>query len=140
MCIRDRLIAVSIVFAWFIVEITSVFVSHLLDSRIVYTKFDWILSISILDVYKRQVRLAHLLWEQGVVGSNPATPTTKKKEVLLKVFRGVAQSDVYKRQECYTTRKAFREVYFSPHGTFCNSFNLITYTGTDSQFLSLIHI
>ncbi len=27
------------------------------------------------------VRLAHLLWEQGVVGSNPATPT-KKKEVL----------------------------------------------------------
>ena len=22
------------------------------------------------------VRLAHLLWEQGVVGSNPATPTT----------------------------------------------------------------
>ena len=39
------------------------------------------------------VRLAHLLWEQGVVGSNPATPT-KKKEVLffLQVFRGVAQS------------------------------------------------
>ncbi len=25
------------------------------------------------------VRLAHLLWEQGVVGSNPATPTTKKE-------------------------------------------------------------
>jgi hypothetical protein len=23
------------------------------------------------------VRLAHLLWEQGVVGSNPATPTEK---------------------------------------------------------------
>ena len=23
------------------------------------------------------VRLAHLLWEQGVVGSNPATPTKK---------------------------------------------------------------
>ena len=26
------------------------------------------------------VRLAHLLWEQGVVGSNPATPT--KKELI----------------------------------------------------------
>ena len=26
------------------------------------------------------VRLAHLLWEQGVVGSNPATPT--KSELL----------------------------------------------------------
>lgn len=25
------------------------------------------------------VRLAHLLWEQGVVGSNPATPTVLKK-------------------------------------------------------------
>ena len=24
------------------------------------------------------VRLAHLLWEQGVAGSNPATPTNKK--------------------------------------------------------------
>lgn len=42
------LIAVSIVFAWFIVEITSVFVSRLLDSRMPYTAFDWLLSISIL--------------------------------------------------------------------------------------------
>ena len=39
------------------------------------------------------VRLAHLLWEQGVVGSNPATPTTKgKMVVLVKSSRGVAQS------------------------------------------------
>ena len=29
------------------------------------------------------VRLAHLLWEQGVVGSNPATPTEINK--LLKI-------------------------------------------------------
>ena len=27
-------------------------------------------------------------------------------------------------------------VYANPHGTFCNSFNLITYTGTDSQFIN----
>ena len=27
------------------------------------------------------VRLAHLLWEQGVVGSNPATPTIRKGTV-----------------------------------------------------------
>ena len=28
------------------------------------------------------VRLAHLLWEQGVVGSNPATPTVYKAKYL----------------------------------------------------------
>ena len=28
------------------------------------------------------VRLAHLLWEQGVVGSNPATPTKKDKLLI----------------------------------------------------------
>ena len=33
------------------------------------------------------VRLAHLLWEQGVVGSNPATPTKKKNKVLLFFMR-----------------------------------------------------
>ena len=31
------------------------------------------------------VRLAHLLWEQGVVGSNPATPTIQKKELQFNV-------------------------------------------------------
>ncbi len=30
------------------------------------------------------VRLAHLLWEQGVVGSNPATPTIKNQGVTIK--------------------------------------------------------
>ncbi len=29
------------------------------------------------------VRLAHLLWEQGVVGSNPATPTKIKCNQLI---------------------------------------------------------
>ena len=29
------------------------------------------------------VRLAHLLWEQGVVGSNPATPTKKQSQEKL---------------------------------------------------------
>ena len=30
------------------------------------------------------VRLAHLLWEQGVVGSNPATPTVESQGVTVK--------------------------------------------------------
>ena len=36
------------------------------------------------------IRLAHLLWEQGVVGSNPATPTeineADPKEILGGLF------------------------------------------------------
>ena len=28
------------------------------------------------------IRLAHLLWEQGVVGSNPATPTIIKPLII----------------------------------------------------------
>ena len=32
------------------------------------------------------VRLAHLLWEQGVPGSNPGIPTTKKTSDFLKSF------------------------------------------------------
>ena len=31
------------------------------------------------------VRLAHLLWEQGVPGSNPGIPTIEKQRVRLKV-------------------------------------------------------
>ena len=38
------------------------------------------------------VRLAHLLWEQGVVGSNHATPTEVKKSKSDYIVRGVAQS------------------------------------------------
>ncbi len=30
------------------------------------------------------VRLAHLLWEQGVAGSNPATPTKRKEELFFR--------------------------------------------------------
>ena len=30
------------------------------------------------------IRLAHLLWEQGGVGSNPATPTDKNQGVTVK--------------------------------------------------------
>ena len=32
------------------------------------------------------VRLAHLLWEQGVPGSNPGIPTTKKTSEFLRSF------------------------------------------------------
>ena len=32
------------------------------------------------------VRLAHLLWEQGVVGSNPATPTLKRNHMVIPFF------------------------------------------------------
>ncbi len=28
--------------------------------------------------------VAHLVWDQGVAGSNPVTPTTKKSAVFLK--------------------------------------------------------
>ena len=39
------------------------------------------------------VRLAHLLWEQGVVGSNPATPTGNGQRLFHNsLVRGVAQS------------------------------------------------
>ena len=31
------------------------------------------------------IRLAHLLWEQGVVGSNPATPTEINKLLIFSV-------------------------------------------------------
>ena len=30
------------------------------------------------------IRLAHLLWEQGGVGSNPATPTNENQGVTVK--------------------------------------------------------
>ena len=45
------------------------------------------------------VRLAHLLWEQGVVGSNPATPTVENKirvsgETRKRIIRQLRQAAV----------------------------------------------
>ena len=40
------------------------------------------------------VRLAHLLWEQGVAGSNPATPTNNKRS-----FRICGTAFLHVRQE-----------------------------------------
>ena len=39
------------------------------------------------------VRLAHLLWEQGVPGSNPGIPTTKKTSEFLRSFCSLYRDD-----------------------------------------------
>ena len=41
------------------------------------------------------VRLAHLLWEQGVVGSNPATPTKKRFNYQVKPFFSIKEFASY---------------------------------------------
>lgn len=42
------LIAASMLLAWFVIEVTNIPVSGMFDSELVYTSFDWILSVSIL--------------------------------------------------------------------------------------------
>ena len=81
------LIAVSIVFAWFIVEITSVFVSHLLDSRIVYTKFDWILSISILIFLSLTVSLySHIKCQRSLPAVALKALGTDKRSIRFRMI------------------------------------------------------
>ena len=49
------------------------------------------------------VRLAHLLWEQGVPGSNPGIPTNKKALQVLRgfffIYRGFERFFVAKNQD-----------------------------------------
>ncbi len=52
--------------------------------KVVKTFGDYFRTIYLCTRFTKQtgcsaVRLAHLLWEQGVVGSNPATPTRRKQ-------------------------------------------------------------
>ncbi len=77
---------------WFYLK--SGFIS-LFNNRIVLTNYSVIKCIEIIDKTRRKstgfsgcsaVRLAHLLWEQGVVGSNPATPTTKRQSSKMVAF------------------------------------------------------
>lgn len=42
------LIAASMILAWGIIEVTNIPISHMFNSDLVYTVFDWVLSISIL--------------------------------------------------------------------------------------------
>ena len=81
------LIAVSIVFAWFIVEITSVFVSHLLDIRIVYTKFDWILSISIMIFLSLTVSLySHIKCQHSLPAVALKALSTDKRSIRFRMI------------------------------------------------------
>lgn len=81
------LIAISIVFAWFIVEITSIFISRLLDSSVVYTTFDWILSISILILLSLVVSMySYIKYQHSLPAVALKVLATDKRSIRLRMI------------------------------------------------------
>ena len=74
-------------------------------------------------------RLAHLVWDQGVAGSNPATPTKEKPDAtasgfLLKalhVSAGFLFSEASEACFCKRWKKESREVAKQPQGFFSDT-------------------
>ena len=58
------------------------------------------------------VRLAHLLWEQGVVGSNPATPTNKISTYIVSALM-VSVAQLVRVVDCGSIGRGF-ESHRSP--------------------------